>query len=182
MRVTPSALPDVLLLEPQVFEDKRGQFLESFNQRRYQLALGSSVQFVQDNLSHSKRHVLRGLHYQLPQAQGKLVQVVSGQVFDVAVDLRRSSPTFGQWVGHTLSGETHCQVWIPEGFAHGFLTLSDTATLLYKVTHYYAPEHEKTLAWNDPELNIQWPLEGEEPVLSQKDRQASRLQAVPLFD
>ena len=181
MRITPTALPGVLLIEPRVFEDTRGWFLENFNARQFEAAVGVNVQFVQDNLSHSKRHVLRGLHYQAPQAQGKLVHVISGEIFDIAVDLRRSSSTFGQWVGHRLSAESHHQVWIPEGFAHGFLTLSDTANVLYKVTNYYAPECEHTLAWNDPALNIQWPLQGE-PVLSEKDKQGLSLQMAPVFD
>ena len=181
MRITPTTLPGVLLIEPRVFEDARGWFLESFNARQFEAVVGANVPFVQDNLSHSKRHVLRGLHYQTPQAQGKLVQVISGEIFDVAVDLRRSSSTFGQWVGHRLSAENHHQVWIPEGFAHGFLTLSDTANVLYKVTNYYAPECEHTLAWNDPALNIQWPLQGE-PVLSEKDKQGLSLQIAPVFD
>tara|TARA_R100001143_G_scaffold62256_1_gene65104 strand:+ start:3893 stop:4438 length:546 start_codon:yes stop_codon:yes gene_type:complete len=181
MRITRTTLPGVLLIEPRVFEDTRGWFLESFNARQFEAAVGAHVQFVQDNLSHSKRRVLRGLHYQTPQAQGKLVQVISGEIFDIAVDLRRSSPTFGLWVGHILSAENHHQVWIPEGFAHGFLTLSDTANVLYKVTNYYAPECEHTLAWNDPALNIQWPLQGE-PVLSGKDKQGLSLQIAPVFD
>ena len=181
MRITRTTLPGVLLIEPRVFEDTRGWFLESFNARQFEAAVGVNVRFVQDNLSHSKRHVLRGLHYQAPQAQGKLVQVISGEIFDIAVDLRRSSSTFGQWVGHRLSAENHHQVWIPEGFAHGFLTLSDTANVLYKVTNYYAPECEHTLAWNDPALNIQWPLQGE-PVLSEKDKQGLSLQIAPVFD
>ena len=181
MRITRTTLPGVLLIEPRTFEDARGWFLESFNARQFETAVGANVPFVQDNLSHSKRHVLRGLHYQTPQAQGKLVQVLSGEIFDVAVDLRRSSSTFGQWVGHQLSAENHHQVWIPEGFAHGFLTLSDTANVLYKVTNYYAPECEHTLAWNDPALNIQWPLQGK-PVLSGKDKQGLSLQIAPVFD
>tara|TARA_R110000851_G_scaffold73980_2_gene163314 strand:- start:79957 stop:80502 length:546 start_codon:yes stop_codon:yes gene_type:complete len=181
MRITPTTLPGVLLIEPRIFEDARGWFLESFNVQQFETAVGANVQFVQDNLSHSKRNVLRGLHYQIPQAQGKLVQILSGRVFDVAVDLRRSSCTFGQWVGNILSAEHHHQVWIPEGFAHGFLTLSDTASVLYKVTNYYAPDCERTLAWNDPALSIQWPLQGE-PVLSEKDTQAVGLQVTPLFD
>jgi|TARA_A100001391_G_scaffold73585_1_gene47391 dTDP-4-dehydrorhamnose 3,5-epimerase len=181
MHVTPTSLPDVLLIEALSFADKRGWFLESFNQRQFEAATGVHVPFVQDNLSHSKRNVLRGLHYQVPQAQGKLVQILSGQVFDVAVDLRRSSPTFGQWVGNILSSKHHHQAWIPEGFAHGFLTLSDTASVLYKVTNYYAPDCERTLAWNDPALGIQWPLQSE-PVLSEKDKQAAGLQVTPLFD
>lgn len=181
MRITPTTLPGVLLIEPCVFKDTRGWFLESFNARQFEAAVGVNVQFVQDNLSHSKRHVLRGLHYQTPQSQGKLVQVISGEIFDIAVDLRSSSSTFGQWVGHRLSAENHHQVWIPEGFAHGFLTLSDTANVLYKVTNYYAPECEHTLAWNDPALNIQWPLQGE-PVLSEKDKQGLSLQIAPVFD
>ena len=181
MRITRTTLPGVLLIEPRVFEDTRGWFLESFNARQFEAATGVHAPFVQDNFSHSKRNVLRGLHYQLPHAQGKLVQILSGRVFDVAVDLRRSSSTFGQWVGNILSAEDHHQVWIPEGFAHGFLTLSDTASVLYKVTNYYAPDCERTLAWNDPALGIQWPLQSE-PVLSEKDKHGLSLQVAPLFD
>ena len=169
MKVTATAIPEVLLLEPKVFGDARGFFLESFNQRVFREATGIDADFVQDNHSRSAQGVLRGLHYQIRQAQGKLVRVVRGAVFDVAVDVRRSSPTFGQWVGEVLSEENNRQLWIPPGFAHGFLVLSDSADFLYKATDYYAPEHERCIAWNDPAIGIEWPLGGE-PVLSAKDR------------
>jgi dTDP-4-dehydrorhamnose 3,5-epimerase len=175
MKVTPTALPDVLLIEPQVFGDARGFFMESFNAHDFAAATGVQRAFVQDNHSCSARGVLRGLHYQVRQAQGKLVRVVAGEVFDVAVDLRRSSSTFGQWAGARLSAQNKRQLWIPEGFAHGFLVLSDSAEFLYKTTDYYAPEHERSLRWDDPRLAIAWPLEGA-PVLSAKD------QAAPSFD
>ncbi len=168
MKVTPTALPEVLLIEPKVFGDARGFFLESFNQRAFAQATGLRVDFVQDNHSRSSRGVLRGLHYQLQQAQGKLVRVARGRVFDVAVDMRRSSPQFGRWVGVELSEDNHCQLWIPPGFAHGFLVLSETADFLYKTTDYYAPEHERCVAWNDPQLGIDWP-DGVVPQLSAKD-------------
>ena len=170
MKPTPCAIPGVMLLEPKVFGDDRGFFFESFNHARFEAAIGRSVTFVQDNHSCSSKHVLRGLHYQIRQPQGKLVRVVRGEVFDVAVDIRRSSPTFGQWVGQMLSAENKHQLWIPEGFAHGFVVLSDTAECLYKATDYYAPEYERCIAWNDPAIGIQWPIEGT-PVLSLKDRQ-----------
>lgn len=169
MKITPLAIPDVLLLEPTVHSDQRGFFFESFNLAVFERALGRPVQFVQDNHSRSEQNVLRGLHYQVQQAQGKLVRVVQGEVFDVAVDLRRSSPTFGQWVGEYLSAQNKRQLWIPEGFAHGFLVLGDSAESLYKTTDYYAPEHERCIAWNDPQLAIAWPLQGQTPVLSPKD-------------
>ncbi len=168
MKVIETAIPDLLILEPKVFGDARGFFMESFNARSFQEATGLNVDFVQDNHSRSAKGVLRGLHYQIQQAQGKLVRVVRGSVFDVAVDLRRSSPTFGQWVGVTLSEENNRQFWIPPGFAHGFLVTSDSADFLYKTTDYYAPEHERSLAWNDPNVGVVWPLDGA-PLLSAKD-------------
>ena len=174
MKVTPTGLPEVLLLEPRVFGDARGFFLESYNARTFRELSGLDVEFVQDNHSRSARGVLRGLHYQLRQAQGKLVRVVRGSVFDVAVDLRRSSPRFGQWVGVELSEDNHRQLWVPPGFGHGFLVLSETADFLYKTTDYYAPEHERCIAWNDPDIGIDWPLQSP-PVLSAKDAQGSRL-------
>ena len=174
MKATPLAIPDVILLEPNVFGDERGFFFESFNQRQFDTAIGKHAAFVQDNHSRSANNVLRGLHYQIRQPQGKLVRVVQGEVFDVAVDIRQSSPTFGQWVGETLSAENKRQMWVPEGFAHGFVVLSDTAEFLYKTTDYYAPEHERCIAWDDPALAIQWPLDGK-PALSAKDRQGKAL-------
>lgn len=168
--VTPTALPEVLILQPQVHGDARGFFLESFNQREFERAVGVQTQFVQDNHSLSHRGVLRGLHYQLQRPQGRLVRVVAGRVFDVAVDLRRSSANFGKWAGAIISADSHQQIWIPPGFAHGFLVLSDTAEFLYKTTDYYAPEYERSLLWNDPNLAIEWPLEdGQNPVLAAKD-------------
>ena len=169
MKVVATALPDVLILEPAVMGDQRGFFFESFNQRKFENAVGRKVQFVQDNHSRSSKGVLRGLHYQIKHPQGKLVRAVQGEVFDVAVDLRRASPTFGKWVGVMLSAENKKQVWIPEGFAHGFLVLSETAETLYKVTDYYAPEHERSLLWNDSSVGISWPID-QPPILSAKDR------------
>lgn len=174
MKATACVIPDVVLLEPKVFGDDRGFFFESFNQARFEATIGRSVTFVQDNHSCSTKHVLRGLHYQIRQPQGKLIRVVRGEVFDVAVDIRRSSPTFGQWVGQILSAENKRQLWVPEGFAHGFVVLSDTAECLYKTTDYFAPEHERCIAWNDPAIGIQWPIECA-PVLSVKDRQGTSL-------
>ena len=169
MKVTACTIPDVLLIEPRVFGDDRGFFFESFNQRAFNQASGLDLNFVQDNHSRSARHVLRGLHYQIKNPQGKLVRVVSGEVFDVAVDIRRDSPTFGQWVGELLSASNKRQLWVPPGLAHGFVVLSDSAEFLYKTTDYYAPEFERCIAWNDPTLAIAWPaLEGE-PLLSVKD-------------
>ncbi len=171
MKITPTAIPDVLLIEPRVFGDARGFFYESFNQKSFAEATGVDLPFVQDNHSKSVKGVLRGLHYQVePHAQGKLVRVTQGEVFDVAVDLRKDAKTFGQWVGVTLSAENKQQLWIPPGFAHGFLVLSDTAEFLYKTTDYYAPQAERSLRWDDPTLAITWPLEGE-PILADKDRQ-----------
>ncbi len=173
MKVTPLAIPDVLLIEPRVFGDARGFFFESFNQRAFNEATGLDVHFVQDNHSRSVRHVLRGLHYQLPPyAQGKLVRAVVGEVFDVAVDLRLDSPTLGRWVGALLSAENKHQMWVPPGFAHGFLVMSEAAEFLYKTTGYYAPEHERSIRWDDPDLAIAWPLVGAIPQLSGKDAQA----------
>lgn len=182
MRVIPTAIPDLLLLEPTVHRDARGYFFEAFHQRRFEEAVGRPVTFVQDNESRSVRGVLRGLHYQLPpHAQGKLVRCVEGVVFDVAVDLRRSSPTFGRWVGVELSDENKRQFWIPEGFAHGFLTLSEAARLLYKTTDYYASTCDRALAWNDPRLAIAWPELDVAPILSEKDRAAPFLADAELF-
>ncbi len=184
MKVTPTNLPEVLLIEPQVFGDERGFFFESWNQRLLDERVGAPLRFVQDNHSLSRRGVLRGLHYQLTQAQGKLVRVVQGQVFDVAVDLRRSSPSFGQWAGVLLTAETQQQLWIPPGFAHGFLVLSDTAEFLYKTTDYYAPDAERCLAWDDPQLGVRWPLAevGGTPSLSAKDAQGLAWAQCDKFD
>ena len=171
MKAIQTAIPEVLILEPRVFGDDRGFFFESFNRQAFRDATGVDIEFVQDNHSRSTRHVLRGLHYQrAPRAQGKLVRVVHGAVFDVAVDLRRDSSTFGRWFGATLSADNKKQVWIPPGFAHGFLTLSDVAEVLYKATDYYAPEHERCIVWNDPLVGIEWPLTAE-PILSTRDSQ-----------
>jgi len=167
--VTATAIADVLLLEPKIFGDDRGFFFESFNARVFAQATGLNVTFVQDNHSKSARHVLRGLHYQTQQAQGKLVRVVSGEVFDVVVDVRPESPTYGKWVGEILSAHNHRQMWVPPGLAHGFLVLSENAEFLYKTTDYYAPEFERCIAWNDKKLNIDWPLSGATPSLSAKD-------------
>jgi len=178
MKATPLNIPDVILIEPKVFGDERGYFYESFNQALFNQAIGYDVQFVQDNHSKSQKGVLRGLHYQLPpKAQGKLVRVVQGEVFDVAVDIRQGSPTFGQWVGEILSAENKRQLWIPEGFAHGFITLSETAEFLYKTTDYYAPEYERCIAWNDSEIGINWPLD-QAPILSSKDQQGVSLESI----
>lgn len=168
MKVTATAIADVLLIEPKVFGDDRGFFFESFNQRRWLESTGLDRDFVQDNHSRSGKGVLRGLHYQIRQPQGKLVRVVKGEVFDVAVDLRRSSATFGKWVGMVLSAENKKQLWVPEGFGHGFLVLSETAEFLYRTTDYYAPEHERCIVWNDADLGIRWPI-AELPILSPKD-------------
>lgn len=180
MRVIETTIPEVLIVEPTVFGDERGFFFESFNARRFAELTGVQADFVQDNHSRSVKGVLRGLHYQIRQPQAKLVRVVSGEVWDVAVDLRRSSPTFGQWVGVTLSAENRRQLWIPEGFAHGFVVVSESAEFLYKTTDYWAPEHERCIAWNDPTLALSWPLEGE-PSLSAKDRLGVTLGEAELF-
>jgi dTDP-4-dehydrorhamnose 3,5-epimerase len=175
MKVTPTALPEVLIIEPKVFGDQRGFFFESFNQKAFNDATGLDAQFVQDNHSRSTKGVLRGLHYQIQQPQGKLVRVVRGSVFDVAVDIRKSSAHFGRWVGVELTEESHRQLWVPAGFAHGFLVTSDTADFLYKTTDYYAPEFERCLAWNDPGVGVEWPLAGVVPQLSGKDQAGSSL-------
>jgi dTDP-4-dehydrorhamnose 3,5-epimerase len=171
MKVTPTAIPDVLLIEPKVFGDERGFFFESFNQKVFQESTGLDVQFVQDNHSKSAKNVLRGLHYQVQHPQGKLVRVVEGEVFDVAVDIRKGSKTYGLWVGQILSAKNKQQLWIPPGLAHGFVVLSETAEFLYKTTDYYAPAHERCIAWNDPDLAIEWQFKGE-PILSTKDEKA----------
>lgn len=180
MLATPTAIPEVIILEPRVFGDDRGFFFESFNARAFAQATGLKREFVQDNHSRSARNVLRGLHYQIQQPQGKLVRVVQGEVFDVAVDLRKNSKTFAQWVGVHLSAENKKQVWVPEGFAHGFVVLSETAEFLYKTTAYYSPEHERSLLWNDPALGIDWRLNGT-PILAAKDAAARGFSEVEVF-
>jgi dTDP-4-dehydrorhamnose 3,5-epimerase len=181
MKVTPLSITNVLLIEPQVFADDRGFFFESFNQNKFEEAIGHKVNFVQDNHSKSVRGVLRGLHYQsTPKAQGKLVRVTQGEVFDVAVDLRQSSPTFGKWVGEILSADNKKQMWIPEGFAHGFLTLSDTAEFLYKTTDFYSKDHEQSIIWNDETIGIEWPTD--KPSLSDKDLKAVLFNKALFFD
>lgn len=180
MKLVATKIPEVLLFEPKVFGDDRGFFLESYNQKVLR-DLGLDRSFVQDNHSRSSRGVLRGLHYQLQQTQGKLIRVVSGTIWDVAVDVRRGSATFGQWVGEELSAENKRIFWIPEGFAHGFVVLSETADVLYKASDFYAPEHEHSLLWNDPDLGIEWPYQ-EEPVISAKDRAGLPLKQAKLFD
>lgn len=173
MRVLPTELPDVLVIEPHVFGDARGFFFESFNQKAFRDATGLEVDFVQDNHSKSSKNVLRGLHYQLPpRTQGRIVRVIAGVVFDVAVDIRKDSITYGKWVGAILSAENKKQLWIPPGFAHGFLTLSETSEFLYKTTEYYSPDHERCIVWNDPEIGIGWPLSGN-PLVSVKDQAGS---------
>ncbi len=182
IKITPSKIPEVLLIEPEVHVDERGFFFETFQAMEFS-DHGIPSTFVQDNHTGSRGGILRGLHYQIRRTQGKLVRVLIGDVFDVAVDLRRSSPTFGQWVGTTLSAEDHHQLWIPEGFAHGFYVLSEWAELLYKVTDYYAPEWDRTLLWNDPEVGIEWPIdEGKIPVLSEKDVNGKRLFEAEVFE
>ncbi len=180
MNVIQTSIPDVLIIEPRVFADARGFFFESFNQRRWQETTGLDTVFVQENHSRSGKNVLRGLHYQIRQPQGKLVRVIVGEVFDVAVDIRKSSPTFGKWEGVLLSAENKKQFWVPEGFAHGFVVLSEVAEFLYLTTDYYAPEHERAIRWDDPELNIAWPHQGE-PILSDKDRDAVPFVQADLF-
>lgn len=180
MKATPLAIPDVLLLEPKVFGDERGFFFESYNRKAFQAATGLDVDFVQDNHSRSARNVLRGLHYQIRQPQGKLVRVIEGEVFDVAVDIRRSSPTFGRWVGEVLSAQNKRQLWIPAGFAHGFAVLSETAEFLYKTTDYWAPEYERSIIWNDPGIGIEWPITAP-PVLAAKDSQGAALSVAECF-
>ncbi|MGH8566128.1 MAG: dTDP-4-dehydrorhamnose 3,5-epimerase [Gammaproteobacteria bacterium] len=180
MNVVQTAIPDVLLIEPRVFGDARGFFLEGYNARGFTQATGLAVDFVQDNHSRSRRGVLRGLHYQVRQAQGKLVSVVCGAVFDVAVDIRRSSRSFGRWVGVELSEDNHRQLWLPPGIAHGYLVLSERVDVLYKTTDYYAPEHERVILWNDPDIDIEWPLAGE-PLLSPKDQAGLPLKQAECF-
>ncbi len=181
MEILPAKIPDVLIIKPQVFGDDRGFFFESFNKKEFKLASGIDVDFVQDNHSRSVKGVLRGLHYQIKQSQGKLVRVSSGEVFDVAVDLRKSSPTFRQWVGINLSAENKRQLWVPHGFAHGFIVLSDTAEFLYKTTGYYAPEHERCICWNDEELAIDWQYDGT-PVVSEKDDKGVAFKEADYFE
>ncbi len=180
MQVIPTAIPDVLIIEPKVFGDARGFFFESFNERAFAQATGVTQRFVQDNHSRSAQGVLRGLHYQLQQPQGKLVRVVRGSVYDVAVDLRKSSPSFGRWVGVELGEHNHRQMWVPPGFGHGFLVTSASADFLYKTSDYYAPEYERCIAWNDPDIGIQWPLEGV-PELSGKDQQGRLLRQAEVY-
>ncbi|MBE7386067.1 MAG: dTDP-4-dehydrorhamnose 3,5-epimerase [Leptolyngbya sp. SIO1E4] len=182
MLITPTDIPDVLVIEPQVFGDDRGFFFESFHQQKFADETGLPGQFVQDNHSRSKQNILRGLHYQIQQAQGKLVRVVMGEIYDVAVDIRRSSATFGQWVGMTLSAENKRQLWVPPGFAHGFYVLSESADVLYKTTDYYAPQHERSLLWNDPDLAVHWPLLTDSPLLSAKDQNAVPFKAAEVFE
>ncbi len=180
MNAIKTKIPDVIIVEPKVFGDERGFFLESFNQKRFDDAVGAKATFVQDNHSRSTKGVLRGLHYQIKQPQAKLVRVTAGRVFDVAVDIRQSSPFFGQWVGVELSAENHRQLWVPEGFAHGFVVLSDSADFLYKTTNYYAPENERCIIWNDSALAIDWPMDVE-PRLSAKDLLGASLENAELF-
>ncbi|HSI52480.1 MAG: dTDP-4-dehydrorhamnose 3,5-epimerase [Ramlibacter sp.] len=184
LKVIPTSLPEVLIIEPRVFGDERGFFMESFNQSAFEKATGVTANFVQDNHSRSAHGVLRGLHYQIRQAQGKLVRVTSGRVFDVAVDMRRSSPRFGQWAGVELSAENKRQLWVPPGFAHGFVVLSDSADFLYKTTDYYAPEFERAVAWNDPRIAIAWPLDQltQAPALSGKDAAAPQWDNAEFFE
>lgn len=180
MQIHTTEIPDVLIIEPKVFGDDRGFFYESFNARRFTELTGADAHFVQDNHSKSAQHVLRGLHYQIQQAQGKLVRVVAGEVFDVAVDIRKNSATFGRWVGVTLSADNKRQLWIPEGFAHGFVVTSESAEFLYKTTDYWAPEHERSILWNDPAIGIQWPINAE-PILSGKDKEGKLLKDAEVF-
>ncbi|TXL13965.1 dTDP-4-dehydrorhamnose 3,5-epimerase [Methylococcaceae bacterium HT4] len=181
MKAIPTNIPDVMILEPKVFGDSRGFFFESFNQQAFNEATGLDLQFVQDNHSRSAKGVLRGLHYQIQQPQGKLVRVTRGSVFDVAVDIRQSSPTFGQWEGVELNEDSHRQLWVPAGFAHGFVVLSESADFLYKTTDYYAPEYERCIAWDDPAINIDWHFDGE-PQLSGKDQHGLLLKDAELFE
>lgn len=180
MKIQSTAISDVLILTPDVYGDDRGFFFESFNQQRWQKQTGLSTRFVQENHSRSLQNVLRGLHYQIQQPQGKLVRVIVGEVFDVAVDIRKYSPTFGKWVGEHLSAENKKQFWVPKGFAHGFVVLSEVAEFLYLTTDYYAPQHERAILWNDPDLAINWPMQGE-PLLSDKDKQATAFKDADIF-
>ena len=181
MNVIPTHIPDVLIIEPRIFGDDRGFFFESYNEKSFAEKTGISPKFVQDNHSLSTKNVLRGLHYQIQETQGKLVRVISGEVLDIAVDIRRSSPTFGQWASCLLSGENKRQFWVPEGFAHGFVVLSDSAEFLYKTTNYYAPQYDRVILWNDPDLGVDWQLKGE-PILSDKDKAGKRFKEADLFD
>ncbi|SKB12151.1 dTDP-4,deoxyrhamnose 3,5 epimerase [Planktothrix sp. PCC 11201] len=181
MNIIPTSIPDVFIIEPKVFGDERGFFFESFNQKIFTEKTGITLEFVQDNHSRSVKGVLRGLHYQMQHTQGKLLRVIAGEIFDVAVDMRKSSPHFGEWVGCILSAENKRQFWIPPGFAHGFVVISDIAEVLYKTTDYYAPEYERSLLWNDPDLGIDWPLEGITPILSAKDQAGQPLKTAEFF-
>ena len=183
MKFTPLSIPDILIFEPNVYEDQRGFFFESFNQSEFEKAIGKKITFVQDNHSKSTKGVLRGLHYQMPpKGQGKLIRVIQGEIYDVAVDLRKTSPTFGQWVGEVISAANKKQIWIPEGFAHGFVTLSDDSEILYKATDFYSPIHEQCLIWNDPEINITWPHIENNFIFSQKDTNGMPLSEITLFN
>ena len=181
MKVVQTELDGLVLLEPRVYQDERGFFLESYNRRNFRDATGVDADFVQDNQSFSVRNVLRGLHYQIRQPQGKLVRVVAGEIFDVVVDVRRGSPTLGKWLGTTLTGAGHRMIWVPVGFAHGYLVLSEHAIVMYKTTDFYAPEHERTIAWNDLDLAIRWPVDSA-PIVSDKDRRATAFRSADLFD
>jgi len=181
MNVIPTHIPDLLIIEPRIFGDDRGFFFESYNEKSFAKKTGISRKFVQDNHSLSTKNVLRGLHYQIQETQGKLVRVISGEVLDIAVDIRRSSPTFGQWASCLLSGENKRQFWVPEGFAHGFVVLSDSAEFLYKTTNYYAPQYDRVILWNDLDLGVDWQLKGE-PILSDKDKAGKRFKEADLFD
>ncbi|MEM7554373.1 MAG: dTDP-4-dehydrorhamnose 3,5-epimerase [Cyanobacteria bacterium P01_A01_bin.84] len=180
MKIVPTKIPEVLQIKPQVFNDERGFFFESYNQKKFCQKLGVKIDFVQDNHSYSRSHVLRGLHYQIQQPQGKLVRVISGQIFDVALDIRKSSPSFGQWVGCYISASNQEQVWIPPGFAHGFLVLSQIAEVIYKTTDFYSPQYERTILWNDKDLGITWPIIST-PILSAKDRAGQTFKSAEVF-
>lgn len=181
MNIIYTEIPDVLIIEPKVFGDDRGFFFESFNDRVFAEKTGINTRFVQDNHSRSGKNVLRGLHYQIQQTQGKLLRVIAGEIFDIAVDIRQSSPTFGKWVGCMLNAENKLLFWVPPGFAHGFLVVSDSADVLYKATDYYAPQHDRCILWNDPDIGIDWPLDGGEPILSAKDEAGQLLKSAEVF-
>ena len=181
MKITRLSLPEILVIEPRVFEDERGFFFESFNEREFDREAGVRAHFVQDNVSRSVRNVLRGMHYQISNAQGKLIRVTAGEIFDVAVDIRKGSPTCGQWVGARMRADARQSIWVPAGFAHGFLVLSDVAEILYKVTDYWNPQSERRILWNDPDLNIQWPLSGD-PIVAKADTAAGRFKDAELFE